>query len=473
MPLYFSCPCGKCEECKRDRQNEWFVRSFYEWEMVRHKGGCGFFYTLTFDDEHLPRYNGIPCFDRKLVVDFIKRLKERLSRKYGVDCTYLLSCEFGELYKRPHIHGEFFVTRQLLPWSFFKEVQEAWQQGFVYAGTDGGLLTSCAGILYVTKYITKDFSYTNVDKHLYMSIKDDYSKMYSSWFENEGVELNAPETFDLLIKEHNLWTGKKEVSSWYNAFMKEYRDHSPFNVSSLKFGYDMINRKSRLNLVEDEVLVPFGRQWIWMPLPRYAIRNLYFDRVRNERDGKKNKFVLNVVGKQHFLDTLDKKIDERALAFKNFFEHTRLTDYQFTLLDSHFNFIGNKDLRFFLDNLKCDFRRLAIYALVYRNRFSLGTEDYDYWHEYKTYLSDLFQICENKSNTPLAEWSTKAINHINDNLFNFHPQFQMYEQIYLLYTQMVGIIRKEQAEARFLKYQTERKLRDVLKMSNLNLKKAI
>lgn len=473
MPLYFSCPCGKCEDCKRARQSEWFIRSFYEWERVKHIGGCGFFYTLTFNDENLPKYKGIKCFDRNQIQLFCKRLKENLKRRFGIDISYLLSCEYGTLYQRPHYHALFFITRALMPWTFYNLVESAWQYGFVYCGTDGGLLSSPSGILYVTKYITKDFSFTDNDAQLYCAIKDDYSFVYAEAYEKDLKLLNAPETFDQLIKERSSWVGVPDVISYYNDFMLFYRRHSSFNAHSVRYGYDMLNRPTRLDLHNDKVLVPSGSNWIWLSLPRYALRYLYFDRVLNDRTGKRDKFVLSAVGKQHFLDTLDVKIDSLSLEYQNFFTSHRVTDFQFSQMRLHFNFEGNKDLRFFLDNLKCDFRRLAIYSIVYRNRFSLGTESFDYWHDYKSYLSSLFEICENKFNTPLSEWSTKAINHINDNLFNFHPNFVVYEQLLLLYQEMVSLIRKEQAIARHQKYENERKLRDVIKISHLNLKRVV
>ena len=468
MPLYFECPCGKCDDCKRDRQSEWFVRSFYEWQHIKSLGGCGFFYTLTYNDDNLPHYNGIPCFSYEDIQLFIKRLRENLERKYNIHLhSYLVSSENGELYQRPHYHVNFYLDKQLMPWSFFNLVDNAWQKGFVYAGSDGGLIKSPSALLYVTKYITKDSSFASRDKELYACLKDDYSIAYKDWLQFSSDFETAPETFDELIKLRSAFINNKPIISWYNDFRRHYRNITTFKTSSLKFGYSAIDC-APIDFQHDKILVPIGKQYQYVPLPRYLIRHLYFDRVPNEIDGKKNKFVLNVRGKQHYLDTLDMRINDRANEYRDFFKSTRLTDYQFKSLDTHFVFNGNKDFCLFLDNLDIDYRRLAIYSLIYRNRFSLSTH-YDYWNEYKDYVSDLFSVCEDKLNSPLCCYDTRDVNYINNNLFNFKPEFFIYEQLSLLYSQMVQIIRQERALFNAQKRETERKLRDIIKSSNLKI----
>lgn len=468
MPLHFSVPCGHCEECRDMMRSEWYIRAFYHWESVKSIGGCAFFYTLTYREDSLPHYNDVRCFDKISVQKFCKRLKERMWRKYKIHLDFLITCEYGELFKRPHYHAIFFLDRQILPWSFYNQVNESWSLGFVYAGRYGGIVNSPSGILYVTKYVCKDSSFINLDSQLYATIKKDYSEMYESWYHGIGDELFAPESFDALCKEHLRWSNIPEVAEWYNAFKREYSRHSTFNLHSSKLGYALIDAKNRLNLNKDTVLIPQGSGYIEMPLPRYIIRYLYYDRVPNERDGKRTKFVLNVDGMKHQLDTIDYRIDKLALDYQNFFSSTRLTDYQFTQLRSQFNFIGNKDLRFFLDNLSCNYRNMAIYSLVYRNRFSIG-QDYEFFNEYKDYMSNLFSVLEDKNDVPLSEYTSKQINHINDNLFNYHPIFAPYELLYQLYVAMAEIIRKERAYNKQQKVSNERQLRDYLKLSNLSI----
>ena len=61
-PLKIQVPCGKCEECKNTIRNEWFTRCYYEWR--RHQEST-FFYTLTYNNENLPKWNGIQHFSKQ------------------------------------------------------------------------------------------------------------------------------------------------------------------------------------------------------------------------------------------------------------------------------------------------------------------------------------------------------------------------------------------------------------------------
>ena len=84
-----------------------------------------------------------------------------------------------------------------MPFLFYSCVLNTWQKGFIYSGQNAGLLTSHNGILYVTKYITKDTSYQHLDAQLYASMKDDYSRFYDAYnlFTND-----CPSTFVELLK---------------------------------------------------------------------------------------------------------------------------------------------------------------------------------------------------------------------------------------------------------------------------------
>ena len=105
QPLKLQVPCGKCEECKRSNRSDWFVRSYYEWQKSQNST---FFYTLTYNNDNLPKFAGIACFRKKDLQDFLKRLRFRLD-KYNVKLKYLITCEYGELRNRSHYHALFFA----------------------------------------------------------------------------------------------------------------------------------------------------------------------------------------------------------------------------------------------------------------------------------------------------------------------------------------------------------------------------
>lgn len=133
-------PCGHCVECLKKRQNDWKLRISHECAEWSH---C-YFFTLTYREDTLPRnviyddvafevlYTGTKkeCIDfidkydlldgvsmvstacKSHVQDFIKRMREDISRKYyGCErwpMKYFICAEYGPNprgTKRPHYHG--------------------------------------------------------------------------------------------------------------------------------------------------------------------------------------------------------------------------------------------------------------------------------------------------------------------------------------------------------------------------------
>lgn len=110
-------PCGKCSECLKQRQNSWKLRICEEsknWDNV-------FFFTLTYKPSALP-YNVnadtgemYSTARKKHVQDWLKRLRERISRDYGsrLQMKYFICAEYGPNpngTKRPHYHGIFLTN---------------------------------------------------------------------------------------------------------------------------------------------------------------------------------------------------------------------------------------------------------------------------------------------------------------------------------------------------------------------------
>lgn len=69
--------CGKCMPCRINRTSEWTLRLLYE--LSEHYQDGASFITLTYDDEHLPKDNGL---HKKDLQDFWKRLRINLRREY-------------------------------------------------------------------------------------------------------------------------------------------------------------------------------------------------------------------------------------------------------------------------------------------------------------------------------------------------------------------------------------------------------
>lgn len=89
-------PCGKCDECLKQRASGWGMRAQHELSL--HKKNC--FLTLTYDDEHLIK----PVDIKKPFQDFMKRLRKKTKQKLN----YMVSHEYGSQTYRPHHHAIIF-----------------------------------------------------------------------------------------------------------------------------------------------------------------------------------------------------------------------------------------------------------------------------------------------------------------------------------------------------------------------------
>lgn len=95
-------PCGQCIGCKLERARQWGVRCTHEIAMHPQNS----FVTLTYSDEHLPRYGTLVY---KHFVDFIKRLREHERYHTGRSgVRFYMGGEYGETTLRPHYHAILF-----------------------------------------------------------------------------------------------------------------------------------------------------------------------------------------------------------------------------------------------------------------------------------------------------------------------------------------------------------------------------
>lgn len=154
---FMDVPCGVCPACRKSHSNDLLVRTYFEFTTGDYsRDFSAFFVTLDFDDDHLPRYNGFPCFDSEVIKAFFKRL-----RHYLPNFRYLYVTEFGSALQRPHYHVIFTFKDHVSKAQFFKAVGESWKQG---RHTQIDKLRSVQGSLlkaftYICSYATKDLSF--------------------------------------------------------------------------------------------------------------------------------------------------------------------------------------------------------------------------------------------------------------------------------------------------------------------------
>ena len=98
-------PCGRCIGCRLDYSRVWAERCVHEASQYENN----WFLTLTYDDDHLPiGKKGIPTLIKDEVSSFMKRLRTKMKREYGVDGIRFFACgEYGtngERVLHPHYH---------------------------------------------------------------------------------------------------------------------------------------------------------------------------------------------------------------------------------------------------------------------------------------------------------------------------------------------------------------------------------
>jgi len=102
---YIQLPCGKCDDCRLEYSRQWAMRCMHEAQM--YENNC--FITLTFNDDFVDSRN--PSLDKKMFVNFMKRLRKHLSADASASSRrvrFFHAAEYGEIYGRPHHHAILF-----------------------------------------------------------------------------------------------------------------------------------------------------------------------------------------------------------------------------------------------------------------------------------------------------------------------------------------------------------------------------
>lgn len=442
QPLRMKVPCGKCEACLKSQRDDWFIRCVYEWKST----GCrtGFFYTLTFNNEHLPRYYGLPCFSKELVQKFLKRLRFRLD-KLHIKLKYLLVCEYGELRGRAHHHVFFNLSREVNPYWFFRFVQDSWVDGkgdslgFVKPGDNVGLIDSYQGISYVTKYITKDFAHLDTvlprfAPWIFKRYYDLYNYVCSRYhiMPQCSFKMNSDYSFSRQIFGKCSDEDLMFVQKFLTKMRREINKVVPFHLQSQGLGSNIIDCPTLSHGMIPHVDSKGIRYY---KIPRYFKRKLWYDCIENERDGKRTKFVLNDAGKNHILDKLDDTIatEKHKLEYVTLNSNLSKIDSSivFFLKEKGYGFSDVRDLVSYIGHLSLNLDVLALYSAVFRGRYNIyGNIELNgdfLLNHYKEFVTDtLYEvsrydfgaICKDRTLLDRLEYS----------LFNYHPFFQVYEE---------------------------------------------
>lgn len=123
IPMYLEVPCQKCIICKDKKALDWATRITCE---SNYHINCPWWITLTYNDFNLPEFG----LEKSDVQKFLKRLRERVSRKLGHDCPlrYVLVGEYGSNYARAHYHLILFGMPKMSPREVLTLIETSWSK---------------------------------------------------------------------------------------------------------------------------------------------------------------------------------------------------------------------------------------------------------------------------------------------------------------------------------------------------------
>lgn len=193
------------------------TRLYWQYRYCDEHDGQTFFYTLTYNDKHLPSYYGVPCFDYQDLVDIVFEgaFRKRLLRQYGTKMKYFVGAELGDgkgergMHNNPHYHILFFLEpannkrypyRKIDPKQFRHEVRLAWQGfdeeegwhdyrtaklGIAREGEPKGIKMATYGKVkdfractYCAKYVCKDIKLVRAERFIYRHLREDLIDLY-------------------------------------------------------------------------------------------------------------------------------------------------------------------------------------------------------------------------------------------------------------------------------------------------------
>lgn len=272
---YLTVPCNNCPECRMHKQDEWYVRSYYEYQRCLSIGGYAQAITLTYNETSLPRCTSLklPCFSRKHIQNFLKLVRD----KVGKDLRFFMSCEYGDEKHRPHYHFLFYVPPAIERSLLIKAIAQSWHHGIIYTSNiNDGLIIDLRGIRYVSKYCVKDL----LQNEWFLKNRELLKRRYKI---TDKVRWNSPEC------------------KRYREELAEFEKSRPFIQSSMHYGYYAIETHafSRQEIVEGYVRLESHAkpEGIRYKMPMYYERHLLYDMYKK---GEKQTpaYRLNDFGKE-------------------------------------------------------------------------------------------------------------------------------------------------------------------------------
>ena len=190
------------------------TRLYWQFRYCDEHDGQTFFFTLTYNDAHMPKFYGENCFDYEDLRDLLTGgFRKQLLRKYGTAFKYFVGAELGDgkgergLANNPHYHVLFFLEdahnhrypyKKISPKDFRHLVRLYWQgfdedtdgyhdyrtarYGIAREGENEGLVTDFRACMYCAKYVTKDVRLVKREPEVFHCLWED---LYAQYLDSE------------------------------------------------------------------------------------------------------------------------------------------------------------------------------------------------------------------------------------------------------------------------------------------------
>lgn len=385
-----SIPCGECTECRRDRANEWRIRTYYEYLDCISKGGFAIWDRLSYDNEHLPHLagleRGVPdnldftCFNDQDITNFMKRLRSNLTYekfKPKKSIRYLIAAEYGQeegdyiddkghhrqYTLRPHYHVIMYCTdKKLTPAKLSMHIKKAWGKGQTNGIEDNPTYFGSKGIIhdkadaitisdYIGKYCLKSQDYDKVAKFKTQEL--------IRWYIAQERGKAYDEIPDKALK---LKPNRERIQ-------KLLRRVGTFHRQSQNYGATALNDKKATKR-EGLLGMPDKKKiWWYQKLPLYFLRKEYQNYMRTP-EGKVI-WYWNEKGMNWKIHTMQKTIEATAKKFECL--ESQVQDVNFA--DIMHNYYCNNGMN---RNKMEEWRKLNDLLFAYRN----GRD----WKKYTEYI---------------------------------------------------------------------------------------
>lgn len=411
-------PCGQCDDCRLQNQNEWSVRCLAEVQHCLNQGGKVLYFTLTYNNNCLPTIdldiNGtirtVPAFNHKDKDRFFNSLRKHFSR-LGVKkpFRYIITSEYGSnplATRRSHYHVFLFFSPEcveVLPNSDNKVkqlIQKYWSYSF---WQNGKRVSRILGFVRWSKNPPQGFG---------IWVTKEYAAVYATKYVSKDLDFyNNPD-----IQSYFYADGKRIQSRF-----TQFRKHLPRHFQSLGFGAQLCERilkdKDLLNIFldgfdfNDKTLIDYSKGRLKrFKIPRYILNKIF--QVKSLH----NSTSLSLIGMQIKRSIFKNQVERAARNLVDKFSVSgikkRLCGYPLTDLFKH-QFKSVDELSVYMTDLLSgfDFKTFIYFNKVWRGTITLDKSLYD----------TLFQ-CDNETYEKLS------LLHYNDELLKqFDPTQNRYD----------------------------------------------